>query len=64
MERNSDENKYLVQLQHIIDIDSMLHKMQKPTLKEISRKIELDDRSTILSAKLQNAFRKRIYICD
>ena len=46
MERNSDENKYLIQLQHIIDIDTMLHKMQKPTLKELSAKIELDDRST------------------
>jgi hypothetical protein len=46
MERNSDENKYLIQLQHIIDIDSMLHKLQKPTLKELSAKIQLDDRST------------------
>lgn len=46
MERNSDENKYLIQLQHIIDIDSMLHKLQKPTLKELSTKIQLDDRST------------------
>lgn len=46
MKKQNDENKYLNQLQHIIDIDIMLHKLQKPTLKELSAKIELDDRST------------------
>lgn len=46
MKKQNDENKYLNQLQHIIDIDQMLHRLSKPTLKEISAKIGLDDRST------------------
>jgi len=46
MENFCDENKYLKQLQHIIDIDQMLHRMEKPTIKELSAKIGLDDRTT------------------
>lgn len=45
MKKKDKKKEYLIQLKHIIDIDSMLHNLRKPTLKEISEKINLTERS-------------------